>query len=130
MKIFEKNESSWDEKVNFVDDNDVFVGYDMGQSCCEQADWFILEEITPYTYDLDDHLRAKSTPDLVDYCFDINFFKEVESSDLDAGGMVAFKLTSKNKPDLYLHLFNAHNGYYGHGFTVKHGDETVKNGDL
>ncbi len=129
MKVFKDGESSWSEKVNFVDDNDVFVGYDMGQDCCEHADWFIHEEITSYSYDMEDTVD-KNTPDITDYCFDINFFKQIESSDLDAGGMVAFKLTSKNKPDLYLHLFNAHNGYYGHGFTVKHGGETVKNGDL
>ena len=35
MKIFEDN-----IKVNFVDENNVFVGYDMRQSCCEQAGYF------------------------------------------------------------------------------------------
>ena len=60
MKIFEGKESSWSDKVNFVDGNDVFVGYDLGQCCCENADWFISEKITPYTYDSDDD--QKETP--------------------------------------------------------------------
>jgi len=128
MKIFEGKESSWYKKINFVDDNDVFVGYDMGQDCCEHADWFIAETITPYTCDSDDD--SKDVPDVEDYVFDKDFFKDIESSDLDEGGMVAFKLIAENKPDLYLHLFNCHNGYYGHGFEVKHGGETVRDGCL
>jgi hypothetical protein len=128
MKIFEGKDSSWGEKINFVDNNDVFVGYDMGQCCCEGADWFIADTITPYSYDSDDD--SKEVPDVEAYVFDKDFFQEVESGDLDDGGMVAFKLIAENKPNLYLHLFNCHNGYYGHGFEVKHGGETVLNGCL
>lgn len=123
MKIFTGNESSWQEKVNFVDENDVFVGYDMEQDCCEHADWFIANKITPYSYDDED---KKEVPDVEAYSFDKDFFQTVESQDLDEGGMVAFRLVADGKPDLYLHLFNAHNGYYGHGFEVKHGGETVR----
>lgn len=124
MKIFTGNESSWMEKVNFVDENGVFVGYDMGQDCCEHADWFIADQITPYSYK--DDYDKKEVPDVTDYKFDKEFFQQVESSDLDAGGMVAFRLVAEGKPVLYLHLFNSHNGYYGHGFEVKHGGETVR----
>lgn len=128
MKKFEGKESSWYEKVNFIDDNDVFVGYDIGQDCCEHAGWFIADTITPYSYDSD--YDVKESPDVETYFFDKGFFQEVGSRDLDAGGMVAFKLIAENKPDLYLHLFNCHNGYYGHGFEVKHGGETVRDGCL
>lgn len=127
MKIFTGSESSWHEKVNFVDDNDVFVGYDTGQCCCEHADWFIAGKITQYSYKDDYEAEA---PDVEAYSFDKDFFQEVDSSDLDSGGMVAFKLVADGKPDLYLHLFNAHNGYYGHGFKVKHGGETVRDNYL
>ncbi len=123
MKIFNKN-----AKINFVDKNNVFVGYDARQSCCELAGWYIKVEITPYTYDLD---YDEHTFYLEDYSFDQNFFLDnIDSNDLDAGGMVVFKLICCNKPDLYLHLFNNHNGYYGHGFKVKHGGETVNSGVL
>ena len=36
MKILEIG-----EKINFIDENNVFVGYDLGQNCCENASWFI-----------------------------------------------------------------------------------------
>ncbi|MCP3703193.1 MAG: hypothetical protein GY954_09735 [Alteromonas sp.] len=124
MKIFTGSESSWEEKVNFVDENDVFVGYDIGQDCCEHADYFIADTITPYSYNDE---GQKVLPDVEAYSFDRDFFQTIESPDLDAGGMVAFRLVASGKPDLFLHLFNAHNGYYGHGFEVKHGGETVRN---
>jgi len=36
MKIF-LNEKELETKINFVDDNNVFVGYDLTQQCCENA---------------------------------------------------------------------------------------------
>lgn len=128
MKIFEKDTSSWDAKVNFVDDNDVFVGYDMGQSCCEHAGWFIADNVQPYAYSGEYVSEAPSNLDA--YSFDKDFFEEIASSDLDEGGQVAFRLVAAGQKDLYLHLFNCHNGYYGHGFDVQHSGEVVKSGVL
>jgi len=34
MEIFERE----DERINFVDENNVFVGYELGAMCCEEAD--------------------------------------------------------------------------------------------
>ncbi len=128
MKIFKDDESSWFSKINFVDKNDVFVGYDMEQSCCEHADWFISETIDPYSYNTDyDSLKAH---DVEGYIFDKEFFLEVESCELDSGCQVAFRMVAEDKPDLYLSIFNSHNGYYGHGFSVEHSGETVKEGTL
>ena len=128
MKIFKDEESSWSSKVNFVDDNDVFVGYDLSQCCCEDANWFIADKLMPYKYD--ESCQSLPDIDVSDYAFDREYFESVESQDLDGGGQVAFRLVSDGKPDLYLQIFNAHNGYYGHGFKVKHGGETVKEGYL
>lgn len=122
MKIFNDRTSSRHSKVNFVDENDVFVGYDMEQNCCEHADWFIANAIIPY----DDDAAWPEHPDVEAYSFDKDFFQQVTSPSLYDGGMVAFRLVADGKPDLYLHLFNAHNGYYGHGFEVKHGGEVVR----
>lgn len=44
MKIFTKENSNWDSKVNFVDENNVVLGYDLSQDCCEHADWFIADK--------------------------------------------------------------------------------------
>lgn len=128
MVVFENTEK-WQEKVNFVDENDVVVGYDLSQNCCEHANWFIADKVTPYSYDFY-QTETHERKDLSGYVFDIDFIEEVESSDLDSGGMVVFKLVAIDKPDLYLHIFNSHNGYYAHGFEVKHGGVVIRDGYL
>ena len=38
MKIFER-----DGKINFIDKNNVLVGFDYSRSCCEDFGWFVAE---------------------------------------------------------------------------------------
>lgn len=117
MKIFTPENSGWGSKINFVDNNNVLVGYDTHQDCCEDAGWFIAKEITPYTYHLD--TTSFDIPENIgSYVFDPSYYDFVGSEDLDAGDMVLFKLVSPKAPDLYLHIYNAHNGYYSHGLTM------------
>lgn len=136
MKIFDSGENGWDEKVNFVDDNNVLVGYDMAQSCCERADWFISKtEDNNYPEN-----GNKITEGLEDYFFDKDYFVEVEPAQegsddykysvLDSGGMVRFKLIAQDKEPLYLHIYNSHNGFYGHGFEFKIGDKVMREGSI
>ena len=132
MKIFESNKNTeWEDKVNFVDENNVFVGYDLGQDCCENANWFIADAPK------NEILENDKSRDVSEYQFDTSYFKRIdgsgyagETSYIDGGGMVIFRLKAKNKPDIYLHLFNCQNGYYGHGFEAKIGDEKWKDGLL
>jgi len=124
MKIFEKESSSWDSKVNFVDDNDVFVGYDTGILGNEDAGWFITDRIDT------DLSETYNVPDVEAYCFDPHFFLTVYTRELREGGMVVLRLIAEGKPDLYLHLYNADDGCYSHGFSVKHGGEEVEYGCL
>lgn len=115
-------EGSWEYKVNFIDKNDVFVGYDTAQDCCEDAGYAFLEKPEAYS----NFKTEDADLDLDSYVFDVNYFETIDSlglddqdeyySALDAGGQVFFKLISESKPDMYLTLYNAHNGYYGHGF--------------
>ncbi len=74
-----------------------------------------------------------------DYVFDKDFFqtidylKDSDGSDwnaLDSGSVAVFRIVGKENKELFLHLFNCHNGYYGHGFEVKHGGEIVNEGTL
>ena len=123
MKVFDSKQG-WGTKVNFVDENDVFVGYDMGQDCCEWADWFIENSPTKWSYDFDEK-NLNQPRDLDDYRFDPDYF-EYGQGDLDEGGMVVFRLVSKERPDRYLHIFNCHNGYYSHGFAFGKGNEKWK----
>ena len=116
----------WGGKGNFVDENNVFVGYDMGQSWCEYADWFIVDEPKDTI-----HKRDKNENlDLEGWIFDVDYFKEVDNgSEFDCGGMVIFKIT-KDSDEKFLHLFNCHNGYYSHGFSFGVNDVTKKEGYL
>ena len=112
--IIADHNQGWESKVNFVDENGVYVGYDLAQDCCEDTGWFIsksCDEIYEYSKSL-----GLDKPVVDGYNFDINFFKDIESKDLDEGGQVCFRLTHKDKPELFLHLYNSHNGYYSHGF--------------
>ena len=102
------------QRVNFVDDNILFVGYDLGSQCCEWADWFIAD-----TLQHEERERENDTPDLSGYVFDRDFFKELPLGD---GGMVIFRMVNGDK-EKYLHLFNCHNGYYSHGFTFSVGED-------
>ncbi len=115
MKIFNQTEA-FPGKVNFVDKNNVCLGYDMGQCCCENADWFISDE-EEKIYDVD-----TTEFDVEDFIFDPTYFKYVPCSGLDEGGMVRFRLVNGDN-ELFIHLYNCHNGYYGHGFEFKVGDE-------
>jgi hypothetical protein len=118
MKIFNKT-ADWSDKVNFVDDNNVVLGYDMGQCCCEHADWFIADQPTEKILDRKD--TPDGTPDeLPGWNFDPTYRKDVprigaDYNELDQGGMVIFRIV-RGDAEKFVHLFNCHNGYYGHGF--------------
>lgn len=131
MKIFEKEESTWDSKVNFVDKNNVLLGYDLSQDCCEYADWFIdnvphLDGAIPIN--IQDY---KSRYALSKYSFDTSYYRNISNSNEydDGCGMAIFRIVydSNPKKEKFIHLFNCHNGYYGHGFdfTVGEGDPMI-----
>lgn len=134
MKIFNKSEG-WSSKVNFVDDNNVCLGYDTNQYCCEHADWFIADQ------PMDKIVRrgGDEPNELPGYNFDREYFKRVDyieggterykSNELDDGGMVIFRIVNGTE-EKFIHLFNCHNGYYGHGFDFKVGDEVIQSGGL
>lgn len=122
MKIFEKN-----GKVNFVDENNVFVGFDYQQCCCEDFGWSISNaEGVIYADDNGHDLR-----DFPDYYFDTDYFLEGDDpSDYDSGGWVKFRLVEEDGEDLFLMLYNIHNGYYSHGFGMEVGGERLYYGSI
>jgi len=110
-------------KVNFIDTNNVILGYDLSRTCCEHAFWTISE--TPDgnnpVYRSDDY--AGKEIELDGYRFDPIFFQRQDDRDSEQY-VATFKLVSswggkKNAPDLFLRLENHHNGYYAHGFTFR-----------
>jgi len=104
MKIFQT-----DYKINFVDDNNVFVGFDNEQYCCENFGWFFSDK--PENGDVEG-----IKPNLEGYNFDTEYFHSHWSEHFEEGGIVAFRLVNESNDELFLHLYNHHNGYYGHGF--------------
>lgn len=119
MKVFERA-----GKINFVDENNVFLGYDMESCCCEHADWFIAD--TPQEKQQE---RPAEMPDLTAWRFDTAFFKQIDGGDFDAGGMAIFRITD-GVHEKFVHIFNSQNGYYGHGFEFKIGEQMVRDGGL
>lgn len=113
-----------DGKVNFVDKNNVFLGYDMNQCCCEHFGWFLAEQPTTEIQE-----EPQELPDISEYNFDRDYFRELHDSHLEDGGIVVFRLVSDEK-ELFLHLYNCHNGYYGHGFYFMVNSQLIQQGSI
>lgn len=111
MRIFTEN-NSYDEKINFVDDDNNFVGFDMGADCCEYFGWFISEIADDKIHEDDSHKLEFEG----EYKFDLNFFLDKTNNDDEVEGHVVFRLVAEGRDDKYLHLYNHHNGYYSHGW--------------
>ena len=133
MKRFEKF-GGWDSKLNFVDDNNVFVGFDYGHCCCESFGYYYAKDPNASK---DNEIKLSEDQESM-YNFDPLFHEDVVSDDnyYDAqkltGGAVAFKLINKSDVNdvVYLILYNHHNGYYSHGFEMKVDEKQVFEGYL
>ena len=129
MKIFDK-----DDKLNFVDENNVVLGFDSHQECCEHFGYYISKtpsksDQTPYEKEMN---VERDSERLSNYRFDPDYFLKIENKDeygSSEGGSMAFKLINQNdKTELYLTIYNIHNGYYGHGFSFMKDGEIVTQG--
>lgn len=127
MKIFERSdEGGWGNRLNIVDENNVFVGYDYSQSCCESFGYKIVSEKpkSGVNWDTVESIQIEQEK----YVFDIDYFETLSGEEYDEGGAVSFRLVDKNDNEIYLVLFNCHNGYYGHGFEMKVQEEMKREG--
>jgi len=121
MKVFYSDENDYPRKINFVDENNVVLGYNVEAICCENAGWFIsdtmLNEVPEKLYykdrlDIQDYDEANK--ELDGFVFDPSFIKEINLG-YDKGNIAIFMVV-KNEHKKYLHLFNLQNGYYSHDF--------------
>jgi hypothetical protein len=126
MRVFNGDEDGFDAKVNFVDENNVFLGYDIYEMCCEYAGWFI-DDVPHSSGEIPSPLPQPK--DFPGWVFDTAYFSCVHGDRLDDGGMAIFRIV-KGEEEKFVHLFNCHNGYYGHGFDFKIGEETIRQGGL
>lgn len=122
MKIFLRDGCS----VNFVDSNNVFLGYNLGQCCCENADWFISDKPESKS---DAGSNEISSEELEGFVFDTSYFEEVTDGYFDGGGMVIFRMV-RGQEERFIHLYNIQNGYYGHGFEFVVDGKKVQEGGI
>lgn len=122
MKIFNAN-----GKINFVDKNNVLVGFDDGQNCCEHFGHFITTR-EPQLEGEFEQGDLHEDFNLEDFSFDTTYHKEA-SDDCD-GGYAVFRLTDTVGKECFLTLFNHHNGYYSHGFAMLQGTHEIFSGSL
>ncbi len=112
-------------KVNFIDSNNVILGYDIRQACCENAFWTISENLDGSEPIHKGDYEAMQEIELDGYCFDPKFCeRESAGEDGDVESVAIFKLLGSRYgtpklPELFLRLENHHNGYYSHGFTFR-----------
>ena len=122
MKIFNKN-----GKINYVDENNVVVGFDDTSCCCEVYGSY-------FTYDVEYSQESEeceiSEKTLDEYNFDPTYFLDGYDDERGGGGFVQFKTIHETLPDVYLILYNFHNGYYSHGFIMSGVNEIFAKGSL
>lgn len=121
MKIFDR-----DSKVNFVDENNVLVGFDFSQSCCESPGWSLSRALPEAQLPVGDNGIVTDG-----FVFDRTFFSNEIPKDFDVqeGGIAVFRLM-KGEEVIFLTLWNSQNGYYGHGFEMEHDGIKIKSGIL
>ncbi len=123
MQVFDR-----DGRINFVDANNVVLGYSLLQDCCENAEWRVHGEGMETSMD-----AATATTALVGYKFDPAFFEEGDhgiGGYYEDGGVVTFRAVKDGAPDRFVTISNSHNGYYGHGFDFSINGATVRDGTL
>jgi len=101
----------------------VYVLIDNGQNCCENWGYFSSED------DTSQYIGAELNEiNLTDIALNKQKFEESDYYD-DAGG-IQFVDFLTNKGVFQLAVYNAHNGYYGHGILVAKDDEIILNATL
>lgn len=98
------------DKINFIDENDVYVGFDYIKDCCERFGWYITNE-----REGEPLFQANK---LTGYVFDtsVNYHQYETSYNV---GKVSFKMVKDGCEDIYLTLFNHNKGWYMHEFYMK-----------
>lgn len=116
MKLFDKNNGPLDSKANYVDEANWVLGYDTVRGCCESFGHGVFSSAS-----LVDGDTAKETHEIAPYFFanEPPTVLKAPGGRAAAGGCVCFRIGAVGLPDLFVILWNYHNGYYAHGFDFK-----------
>lgn len=128
MKILNKS-GPWNGKVNFVDENEVHLGYSTDDDCCAHGGWFMSDDPTffpkgEYGSDWPKEPEGIVT-DMPGWTFDPSYFKE-PALPVSEGSAAQFRIVN-GEQSKYITLYNCHNGYYGKGFDFIVPKEPAKN---
>lgn len=117
MKVFHEQEP-WPDKVNFVDENEVHLGYDTHDDCCARGGWFLSDNKAAWLDSKTDKEEAfvMKSMDLIGWTFDPSYFvKRSLPGDYSDGDAVQFRIVNGTF-EKFITLYNHHNGYYSKGF--------------
>ncbi len=125
FKIFESI-----RRINFVDKNNVLVGYEYERDCCEMFGYYISDVYENEVFDI------KNTSNVIT---DEKIIEEIKQDFNTRNGIFVrkdscseefrykvFNLTNKKQ----LVIYNAHNGFYHHGFDISKDDVIYEKGEL
>lgn len=130
MRVFINNPQGWSEKFNFVDKNNVFVGFDSEQWCCEDFGYYFSPCAAGDAQQEGERMEP-TAEQLEPYVFDKSYHKIVsDNKEYIYSDKAVFRLIAPDKQDLYLYLYNFHEGYYGHGFEFCDGEVVMFKGVL
>lgn len=112
MKVFHYSGS-----INFIDENDVFLGYLLEQSCNERSDFNLFwDRKCKNKIEYKDLSELDSILD--GYFFDTHFMLKYYDSKNTDRAYALFRLKKDGEKNVYISLSNQHNGYYSHGFNL------------
>lgn len=122
MRIFKENKEGYSESLNIVDENNVVVGYDFYSSCCEEFGYKIGE------VDCEQEVLDADNERLQGYVIDVSSFEE--SKNEEDKNELYFNCIKEGSEPIKITLYNYHNGYYAHGWSLSKGDEMLNQGEL
>ena len=127
MKIFNLVEP-WRFKTNFVDENNVVLGWDMEHQCSESFGWSLFEDEDCKRVVIMNAFDIGMVIDLPGFAFDPSYVRYEQNAAI-------FKIVGKNfeqdyEMSLYIRLENRHNGYYSHGFKFTQNETVIVKGFL
>lgn len=107
IQIFKTTYGYNHTKVNYVDDNNLFAGFETDQQCCESA-----------THRIEDSEGNIIEPENGNVFYDLLFTGELpEESEFDDTCTAHIPLKHETTNERYYLVFeNCHNGYYAHGY--------------
>ena len=119
MKAFTQKES-FSMRFNLVDENNVILGYDMYQDCCEHATIEIKRDDVVIALIEDCEIQNDITIDelneiIKEYVFSVDKYRTYECN-ISETSTATFMAYDKDDNHIDIVLSNCHNGYYAHEF--------------